>query len=209
MNRRSTIHRCIALLGVTAAAALSACQGPAAATQPGEYRTLAKDPQRDTDLAERENARAVELISQGKLDDAESHLKKALTADIMFGPAHNNLGKVYYQQSKLYLAAWEFEYAIKLMANRPEPRNNLGLVFEAAGKLDDAVVSYQNAVDLEPDNPQFLGNLARARIRRGDKDEKVRDLLTQLVMKDTRPDWVAWAKQKLALLGGATTRSLP
>jgi hypothetical protein len=35
------------------------------------------------------------------------------------GPAHNNLGIVYYRQKKYYLAAWEFQYAAKLMAYSP------------------------------------------------------------------------------------------
>ena len=117
----------------------------------------------------------------------------------MCGPAHNNLGKVYFRQGKMYLAAWEFQYAMKLMPNQPEPPNNLGLVFEAAGKLDDAAESYGKAVAREPDNIDALGNLARAP-RRGDKDAEVRDLLNELVLKDTRPEWVAWARDRLATL---------
>jgi hypothetical protein len=30
------------------------------------------------------------------------------------GPAHNNLGIVYYRQKKYYLAAWEFQHAARL-----------------------------------------------------------------------------------------------
>ena len=46
------------------------------------------------------------------MEKAEKLLKQALTADIGYGPAHNNLGKVYYHRQNFYLAAWEFEYAI-------------------------------------------------------------------------------------------------
>jgi Flp pilus assembly protein TadD len=118
----------------------------------------------------------------------------------MYGPAHNNLGKAYFHQDKLYLAAWEFQYAMKLMPNTPEPRNNLGLVFESAGKLDDAVASYDEAMRLEPDNVQFIGNLARARVRRGDRDDDLRELLDKLVMRETRPDWADWARGQLATM---------
>jgi Flp pilus assembly protein TadD len=166
------------------------------------YETLGAEPQRQTDSAQLDNARAVELMNQGKYDEAESVLKSALTADVMHGPAHNNLGKVYYHQGRLYLAAWEFQYAAKLMPHQPEPLNNLGLVFEAAGKLDDAVTSYGKAMSFEPDNPQFIGNLARARVRRGEGDDAdVRELLSKLVMRDTRPDWVEWARRRLATTG--------
>jgi|SRR6185437_3116892 len=164
------------------------------------YETIGKDPRHDADLARRENSRAVMLLDKGDYDGAEAALKAALVADIMCGPAHNNLGKVYFHQKKLYLAAWEFQYAMKLMPNQPEPLNNLGLVFEATGKLDDAADSYAKAVTLEPDNVQALGNLARAHVRRGDRDDSVRVLLQKLVLRDTRPDWLAWERTTLSQL---------
>jgi Flp pilus assembly protein TadD len=140
-----------------------------------------------------------------KPDDmaAEIALKAALEADIMCGPAHNNLGKVYYRQGKLYLAAWEFQYAMKLMPNQSEPPNNLGLVFESVGKFDEATDSYEKAVALGPENVEALGNLARARIRRGDHQGDVAALLEKLVLRDTRPTWAAWERKTLARLQAA------
>jgi Tfp pilus assembly protein PilF len=154
----------------------------------------------DTDSARQLNARAVTLMKTGDWDGAEKLLKDALTSDIMSGPAHNNLGKVYYHQNKLYLAAWEFQYAMKIMPQQPEPYNNLGLVFESAGKYDDALSWYNRAMEAEPENTQFVGNVARARLRRGDSVEDVSDLLSKVSMRDTRPDWVEWARKELALM---------
>ena len=145
----------------------------------------------------------LDLIEDERYDAAEKKLKEALTADITFGPAHNNLGLVYYKQKQLYKAAWEFEYAAKLMPRSPEPKNNLGLILEKVGKLDDAVDQFEAAVKIEPDNPHVIGNLARARVRRGSQDEKTRDLLRQIVLKDDRPSWIRWAKDKLGLMGEA------
>jgi Flp pilus assembly protein TadD len=192
---------------LAAASLLWGCSSSRApqSTRPAEYRTIPQEAGGDATVASQENARAAEYIDQGKLGDAESALKKALTADVMHGPAHNNLGKVYFQQGKFYLAAWEFQYAAKLMPNRPEPLNNLGLVFEAVGKLDDAVTNYSKALATEPDNAEFIGNAARARLRRGDRDEQVKNLLSDLVLKDTRPEWVAWAREKLATWKGSPT----
>ena len=56
---------------------------------------------------------------------------------------------------------------------------------------------------LEPDNVQVIGNRARARLRRGERDETVRDLLGELVLRETRPEWAAWARTRLAELGAA------
>ncbi|HEV8607960.1 MAG TPA: tetratricopeptide repeat protein [Tepidisphaeraceae bacterium] len=163
----------------------------------------------DTDLAKRENDHALRLLDEGKLEEAESHLKRALEADVMYGPAHNNLGLVYYHQSKLYPAAWEFQSAIKLMPYQPEPRNNLGLVFEKAGKISNAAEAYEKARQMEPDNPEYLANLARAKIRRGDRDLETKKLLEELVLKDSRPQWSQWARINLLRMGDPTSRPAP
>lgn len=188
----------LAVLILAVMISLPGCSGPLNSL---DYETVQHAPNRNPVKAQREHDLALKLLEERQFEEAEKALKKALAADITFGIAHNNLGKVYYHQSKFYLAAWEFQYAIKLMPNHPEPRNNLGLVFEAVGQLDKAVTVYGQALDLQPDNPQFIGNLARARVRRGDRDESLRTLLSDLIMRDTRPEWVMWAHNKLALFG--------
>jgi Tfp pilus assembly protein PilF len=168
------------------------------------YKTVEAAPLRSPDLARQENARAIELLDRGDYAEAEKALRAALDADVMCGPAHNALGKVYFHQGKLYEAAWEFQYAMKLMPNQPEPHNNLGLVFEAVGKLDEATDAYGKAVAMEPDNVHAMGNLARARVRRGDRDEELQALLNNLILRDTRADWLAWERKTLARLQART-----
>jgi len=166
-----------------------------------DYQTIRPDPNRDTQEARRRNAAAVQLLSEGQLEPAEKELKAALAADLFFGPAHNNLGIVYHREKKYYLAAWEFQYAAKLMPNSSEPRNNLGLVFEAVGRLDEAAEWYDKALALAPESSEIIGNLARVRLRANHKDERTRNLLNELVLKDDRPEWVDWARRQLALMG--------
>jgi len=57
------------------------------------------------------------------------------------------------------------------------------------------------ALELEPENPRIAGNLARTHVRRSRTDDKTRELLEAVVMKDCRPDWIAWARERLALMG--------
>jgi Flp pilus assembly protein TadD len=189
------------VLLITVAFGCSSAHPPADAA--ADYQTVGKDPRRDTDRARSLNDRAADAIRQGNYAEGEKLLRAALAADVMFGPAHNNLGKVYFAQKNLYLAAWEFTYAAKLMQHQPEPRNNLGLVFEASGKFDEAVAEYAEARKLESDNPEFLGNEARARLRRGDADAQVRELLGRLTAVDTRPAWIEWARLRLMLLNAS------
>lgn len=195
---KGKVHALCRLLICVFFACVGGCQS---APRPGaEYQTVAKDPRRDTDAARKFDQSALALMAKSDWNGAEKAERQALEQDVMFGPAHNNLGLIYYHQNRLYLAAWEFQYAVKLMPNQPEARNNLGLVFEAGGKLDQAVESYEQAIKLEPDNAQFLGNEARARIRRGDNGPPVREILAKLVLIDDRPQWVSWAKERLSLM---------
>ncbi len=197
MKLQSTVPVVVAAV---CCAIIGGCRAGAERASP-RYSTVAHDPRRDTDAAKQASTRAVELIAQGQWDQAEQALKTALEADLTFGPAHNNLGTVYFHQGRLYLAAWEFQYATKLMPNQPQPRNNLGLVLEQAGKLDEAIQNYDQALELEPDAPQILGNAARCRVRRGDKDGRIVQMLEQLLMRETRPKWLQWVKEQLALRG--------
>jgi Tfp pilus assembly protein PilF len=154
-------------------------------------------PRQNTEAAKAQNEAAYKLIVEGKFNEAEDILRNAKRADVMYGPVRSNLGLVYLKQHKLYEAAWEFENAIKLMPHQPEVRNNLGMVFEEAGKLKEATESFNRALELEPDNPVYIGNLAKVRIKRKLLDEETRKLLKDVVFKDTRRDWIDWAKLQL------------
>ena len=190
------MRRLACLLPLTILPAAS-CTPP---SQPAGYQTVGQDPRRDTEAAGRLNSQAVELLRQGKSEQAEKRLKQALAADMMFAPAHNNLGTAYYRQQKYYLAAWEYQYASKIMPSSHEPLHNLGLVYEAAGKLDQAAETYQQALDLSPDSVDTLGNLARLLVRQGRNDPATRKLLTRLIELDLRPEWVQWAHHALSVM---------
>lgn len=192
------------ILVIISFALICGCQGNKINTD--NYQTVQAAPNRNTQLAEKLNAEALELLQQGKLDMAENKFKAAIQADLTHGPSHNNLGNVYFQQQQYYLAAWEFQYATKLMPKRIEPRNNLGMVFEAVNQLEQAADAYNQALEINPEDVEVIGNLARIRIKNNQKDTETRELLEKIVMRDTRGEWVSWAREKLALMPAATTQ---
>ena len=157
----------------------------------------AQDPARNLAQAKAANEEALKLIEHGDLGAAEKHLKAALKADPLYGPAHNSLGIVYYRRNDYYQAACEFQAAASIMSRKAEPRNNLGLVMEAAGRLEDAAKSYEDALSVEPSAVEVMANLARVRIRMNRNDERTRQLLEDIILKDTRSQWVSWARQRL------------
>jgi Tfp pilus assembly protein PilF len=163
-----------------------------------KYETVTVNPRHDSEAAAKQNQYGLEALAKGKSDKAEKHFKEALIKDVDFGPAHNNLGRLYFDQGKNYLAAWEFEYAAKVMPQRGEPYNNLGLVMERVGKLEQAVDAYEMANILCPNHPEVVGNLARVHWCQDKSNMRTRDLLEQLIFIDTRSDWVSWAKEQIA-----------
>ena len=166
----------------------------------GKYRTVTAQPRRDTEAARRANEEGLAHLKANELDRAVESFSRALTADVEFGPAHNNLGKVYYRKKDYYKAAWEFEDAGRLLPDHAEPRNNLGLVLEQAGELDRSVEAYRQAVALDEERIVYRANLVRALIRRGDRTDEVRSLLKQVLKEDLRSEWLIWARHQLQRL---------
>jgi len=193
-------------------------------TEQGNYRTIRTQPLRDTEAAKRHHERGLKYLEKDETEKAIEAFEDALTADIEYGPSHNNLGRIFFMQKRWDAAAWEFEYARKLMPKRPEPRNNLGLVLEEAGELnqavehfraaaglapdlgmvyerlgelDKAVESYRRAVTMEPDQIIYRGHLARAMVHRGDRTRELLVLLEQIVEQDHRPDWIRFARKHI------------
>lgn len=205
--RSITLTCCVSMLLIE-----SGCTPLHTGKRSADYQTVSADISRDLQAAVRLHEKGLKLLEAPpvhpkRLAKAEKHFRDSLAADVTYGPAHNSLGVVYFLQKRRYLAAWEFELAAKTMPERGEALNNLGLVYESVGKHEDAIAAYQQAHAVEPRNAQFLGNLIRARLRRGDEVESVQPQLSDLVLLDDRPNWVAWGREKLALAGLAVLPS--
>ena len=173
------------------------------------YETIKANPKRDTEAAAKLNRQGVEALAKGKLEKAERLFKEALFKDVNYGQAHNNLGRIYFDQGNNYLAAWEFEYAARVMPHRGEPYNNLGMVMERVGKLEMAIDAYETAYSFCPDHPEIVGNLARVYWCHDKDDPRTLELLELLVYVDTRPEWVAWAKEQIACGKFASREAVP
>ena len=131
--------------------------------------------QRNTHQAELLSREAAGSIDEGDLEGAEALLRQSLTADLFFGPAHNNLGVVFLKQGKLYEAAQEFEWAKKLLPSAPDPRVNLALVLESAGQEDEALLAWEGALEVAPGCAQAMQGRDRlAWLREGRAPQSLR-----------------------------------
>ncbi len=154
---------------------------------------------RDAVKAKRLTLAGVKAMNTGHLDYAFDRFMEAVAVDETYGPAHNNLGLLHYDQGELYDAVLSFERASELMPTDPIVFYNLGLALEAAGRVHEAMDLYWQAVEMDPTNPNFLGNLVRLRVRLGENSPEVIAQLQDLVLIETRPEWRRWADRQLAL----------
>ncbi len=183
-------HRMVVLAMVAAAAG---CAGPSIA---GPYSTT--DPaHRDASKAETLTRDAVEC-ADADAARAEALLREALTADLFHGPAHNNLGVLYFRQGKLYEAANEFEWARKLLPGHPDPRLNLALVLERAGQVTEAFTAYDAALEAAPEHVPTMQAYARLAVREGRRDEKVDAMVKAIALRGEDERWRAWARAQMA-----------
>jgi hypothetical protein len=145
------------------------------------------------------NQQGIGHFHAGKCDLAESEFRQAVRANEGHGGAHNNLGLMSYNRRNLVKAAHHFGKAVEYTPDNPSPVNNLGMALEAGGRVSEAIELYRQAHQMAPANPLFLGNLVRAKVRMGDRDELVIQQLRDLAFCETRPEWIDWADEQLAI----------
>jgi len=179
----------LAVLGAVIAAA-SAC----ASAPRGPYNPPAEG-ERSTTKAEQLNREAADLLERDPTK-AEELLRAALSHDVFFGPAHNNLGVLFLKRQKLYEAANEFEWARKLMPGHPDPRVNLGICLEQAGRVDEAIASYETALQVWPDYLPAIQGLAVLTARAGREDERFAGWLDAIAARCDEGPWRGWARAR-------------
>lgn len=167
---------------------------PACTSARGPYSPVSEG-RRDTDKAQRLTREAAGQMDKNP-DKAEKLLREALSADLYHGPAHNNLGVIYYGRGMLYESAGEFEWARKLMPGHPDPRINLALVFERAGRVDDALGAYASALEVYPRHLQATEGLVRLQVRSGRTDDRTLAMLDDIALRGEDERWRRWAQER-------------
>lgn len=166
---------------------LASCRSTAS----GPYSPLAEG-SRDTTAAEKLNREAADLIETAPAD-AEVLLREALTKDVFYGPAHNNLGVVFMNQGKLYEAANEFEWARKLLPDSPDPRVNLALTMERAGRTEDAFRSYLAALEVAPECVAAMQGASAIAVSDHRDHERLGRWLGDVALRGESSEWRSWA----------------
>ena len=179
-------------IGALALLFSAACSSP---TPIGPYST--------TTAENRDESKAVQLtrdavaIADRDPERAEVLLREALTSDLYHGPAHNDLGVLFFRQGKLYEAANEFEWARKLLPGSPDPRLNLALVLERAGQTKEAFAAFDSALEAAPEHVPTMQAYARLAVRAGRHDEKTANALKLVALRGEDDAWRRWAQMEV------------
>ncbi len=177
-----------ALFGLSIVPALAGCTST---PKVGPYESPSAE-KRDTNAAEALNREAAELLITDPTA-AESLLRKALTSDLFFGPAHNNLGVLHLKQGELYEAASEFEWARKLLPGNPDPRINLAITLERAGRTTDAMDAYKTALEVQPGSVIAMQGAAVLAVRSGKNEAALGGWLKEIALSGENETWREWA----------------
>jgi len=169
--------------------AMAAC---ASTKDAGPYASAAVA-RRDTSAAEALNREAAELLTSEPAT-AEALLREALTRDLFFGPAHNNLGVLHLGRGELYEAASEFEWARKLLPGNPDPRINLAITLERAGRAGEAMDAYKAALEVQPGSVVAMQGAAVLAVRAGKSDPALDGWLREIAMNGEDAAWREWAR---------------
>lgn len=162
----------------------------------GPYQSI-RDVDRNTVLAESLTRRATEVMEHDPAQ-AESLLRDALTADVFYGPAHNNLGILLLRAGDLAGAANEFQHASKLLPDSPDPRINLAIAFERAGRVDDAMDMYATVLEVRPDHVPAMQAMALCQVKHARRDGRTAVLVREIALRGETPAWREWAQAELS-----------
>jgi Tfp pilus assembly protein PilF/4-amino-4-deoxy-L-arabinose transferase-like glycosyltransferase len=123
---------------------------------------------------------AVALQSEGKLDEATDHYRRAMALKADYAPAYNNLGVALRAQGKVNAAEATYRRAIALEPNYPDAHFNLANALLAEDRVDEAIDHFRLALQLSPGGVDVHNNLGTALATKGQVDEAVAEFRVAL-----------------------------
>lgn len=116
---------------------------------------------------------AMELMNDGKYEQALPEWQKAVQLNSDEPLAHNNLGFVLAERGRVEEAIRHYEKALELDPQYPEAYNNLGEALARSGRYDKALALFERALDLDPTQADARSNLGATLAQQGKIDEAI------------------------------------
>jgi tetratricopeptide (TPR) repeat protein len=152
------------------------------------------------------NNRAVELLVDGRIDDAYAWAREAVRTDPGFLGAQNTLGVVYLRRNALPQAAAVFTHVLATKPDETPALANLAEVADREGRTADAARLRNQLARLEREPPLYYFNLGLAAMERGDYRSARALFSKEAVRGDAAADvhyWLGVANYRLGDLEAA------
>jgi len=148
-----------------------------------------------------DNQRAIEAVSAGRLDEAETLYRKILEAHPDFTEATMGLARVAMARERWAEAVPLLEEVLRKIPDQYQARYDLGVALTNLGRLDEAVEAFREAVPHDPQPPDALVNLGRALRKAGRPDEAAETLAKAAAMRPDDPGLGCDLAESLAMAG--------
>ena len=131
---------------------------------------------------------ALQLINQGKLNEAELIYRELVATGSRSHIAHGNLGALLKIKGDVKNAVLCLENALRLQPNFPEAHYNLGNICQEQGDLTAAIASYNAALQLKPNYPEAHYNLGVALKEQGELTAAIASYNSAIQLKTSYPE---------------------
>ncbi len=113
------------------------------------------------------------LVSQGQVDAAIDHYRKALAVYTGFAGTYDDLGVALLKKGQVDEAVAQLRKAAELDPYDAMAHDNLGVAFRRKGMTNEALAEFQLALSIKPDDISARFNFGQALLRAGRTDEAI------------------------------------
>ncbi len=145
-------------------------------------------PKDSTNHQKAEEKLALELISQGKLKEAEDIYTNLVNSGSINDVIYGNLGAILKKKGDIFSATLFLKKSLDLNPSNPNVHNNLGIAFEDQGEITAAIASLNRAIELKLNFPEAHYNLGNALKKNGDLTAAIASYKLALQFKPDYPE---------------------
>jgi Flp pilus assembly protein TadD len=135
-----------------------------------------------------ERNKGLELLKQGKVDEAISPLLKAMASNPKDPDIRLGLAYAYDRQGRLDEAIVHYQKAIELNPRDSTAFNNLGVLYEKKGNYDEAIRQFEKAVEIDPRSATGPKNLETAKKNQSAVQEREKKIAEALKNVESNPE---------------------
>jgi tetratricopeptide (TPR) repeat protein len=143
-----------------------------------------------SDEAVERNNQGVELLKQGKIEEAIGPLLKSVELNPKDPNVRMNLAYAYDRQGRVDNAIIQYQKAIELNPRDSVARNNLGVLYNKTGRYDEAIRELEKALEIDPKSATGPKNLETAKKNQSviqDRERKIADALKNVEAHPENP----------------------